>query len=324
MQTFDGWIEVEASATGLGIFTVTGSWDMTRMDGAVVRPLSSDFVLFHAGASAILVNPSPRIANATLNGQPVTISARSRLVTTLTGVVRVQSSEPLAAVERISAPGKLSLGPAVPAADAQATLVFPYAVIGGGYNSILSIANLAALAQDVTVTFGSLTGTVHMEGNSATRVSIGELLQIPAGTKAAGLVRLSEQPRPFTGGGPSWVAVLDIENETGLVTTAARTAATSLVFPHVAHGNGLFTGLALASGNNAATITIEVYNAAGNTPKTATVRLDPNQQLAKLISEWVPGVDVQMGGYIKVRSDQPIWALEIYGSGEVMASGPPL
>ncbi|HYR43959.1 MAG TPA: IPT/TIG domain-containing protein, partial [Terriglobia bacterium] len=66
LQSFDGWIEADASTTGLGIFVATGSWDMQRFDGSVMRDPSMDFVLFHTGASAILVNPTARPANVTL------------------------------------------------------------------------------------------------------------------------------------------------------------------------------------------------------------------------------------------------------------------
>src|SRR5262249_37535104 len=115
-----------------------------------------------------------------------------------------------------------------------------------------------------------------------------------------------------------------IENAKGLLTIGARPAATNIIFPHVAHGNGMFTALALASGSRKASITIEVYDAAGGMPRTAMVTLEANQQQAQLISQLIPSLTVQFGGYIRVRSDQPIWAWEIYGSTDVMASGPPL
>lgn len=131
-----------------------------------------------------------------------------------------------------------------------------------------------------------------------------------------------------TGGGPFGsrpiVGVLDIENESGSVTIGARPAATEFAFPHVANGNGLFTGLALATGASAATITIEVYGPAGGSPKSGTITLGANEQFGRLVSELVAGVETQVGGYIRIRSSQPIWAWEIYGSGTVMASGPPI
>src|SRR5262249_17403799 len=91
LQTFDGWVEVEASAPGLGIFTATGGWDSLTLDGSVARDPSADFVLFHAGASAVFVNPSSRSASVTMTflganaTQSLSIAPRGRFVTTLPG-----------------------------------------------------------------------------------------------------------------------------------------------------------------------------------------------------------------------------------------------
>jgi hypothetical protein len=330
VTTFDGWVEAEASASGLGIYTATGSWNMTRLDGAVARTTSSDFVLFHAGASATLVNPSPRPANVTLTAmgtagsQSLAIPARGRITITVPGIVRVQSSEALAAVERSASANKLSVSAAVPASDAQGTVVFAYAIVGSGYDSTLSIANVHTAPQDVTVTLGAATATFQLAPNSAARYSLASLLQLPSGPITAGALRVAARPGLFGSSSLSLVGVLDIENPTGQVTMGARPASVNTVFPHVAHGNGLFTGLALATGDASATITIEVYDAAGTTPRSTTITLGANQQTAKLISEFNSAISTHMGGYIRIRSDQPIWAWEVYGSGEVMASGPPL
>ena len=328
IPNFDGWIETEASSSGLGIFTATGAWDMSTLDGSVARDPSADFVLFHAGASAIFVNPSTRIANVTMtafgtgSGQSFTIPARGRVVRALTDIVRVQSSEALAVIERMSSPGKLAINAAVPVAEAQATLVFPHAVMGAGYVSTLAVANVTGSPQTVTITCGSSMATLTLGANASARVSIASLLQVATESIRVCAVTATTST-PFSSLA-SLVGVLDIENQTGLVTMGARPAATAFAFPHAANGNGLFTGLAFTTGSIAATITIEIYEPSGGTPKAATITLGANQQLGRLISELVTSVTTQMGGYIRIRSDQPIWAWEIYGSGDVMASGPPL
>src|SRR5439155_16743289 len=113
-----------------------------------------------------------RVASMTMGTQSFTIPARGRFVTTLPGTVRVQSSEALAAVERSSAPGKLSINAAVPASDARSNLVFPHAVVGGGYSSTLVLANVSGTSQIVSVVFGSSSATVSIATNSSTRVSL--------------------------------------------------------------------------------------------------------------------------------------------------------
>ncbi len=323
VASFDGWIQVEASGPGLGIFTATGAIDLSAMDGSVARDASSDFVLFHAGASAILVNPSPRSATLSLTNldtgasQQLTIAAANRLVVPLSGVTRVQSSEALAAVERLSAPGKLSINAAEPVSAAQTSLVFPDAVVGDVYSSTLTLANVAAVPHNISISFAGTSVTTRIEANGTLRMPIGRAAAM------AGAVRV-DVGSIFGSDPPSLVGVLDIDNGADPVTMGARPAATDFLFPQIANGDGLFTGLALATGDNAAMITIEVYGANGGSPQSATVTLDANQQLARLLSEFVSGVSSQLGGYIHIRSNQPIWAWEIYGSDRIMASGPPL
>ena len=325
IQNFDGWVEAEASGPGLGIFTATGAWDRSTLDSSVVRDTSADFVLFHAGASAIIVNPSSRAANVTMTAlstnanQSFTIPARGRFVTTLTGAVRIRSSEPLGVIERLGSPGKLAINAAVPVTDAQTALVFPHAVAGGGYVSTLTLANVSGTAQTVTVAFGTSTATVQVPPNGSTRIQVATLLKTVVFNAGAVTVNTSGLSGP-----PAIVGVLDIENEKGMVTVGARPAATEVTLPYVANGNGMFTGLAVAAGSSAANVTVEVYEPSGTAVKSATVSVGANQQIGRLLSEVVPAAAAQVGGYIRLRSDQPIWAWEIYGSGEMMASGPPL
>jgi hypothetical protein len=327
IQSFEGWVEVEASAPGLGIFAATGTWDTSTLDGAVARESSSDFVLFHAGAAAVLVNPSPRAANVVMTSlttkvtQSFSIPPKAMFATTLESAVRVQSSEALAAIERSAVAGKLAVNTAVSGAEAQSVSVFPHAVIGGGYTSTLIVANLNANAQPIEVRFGTASATVTVDGNASARISLGSLFQPGTGSISVGAVTVTSSS---LFGSQAIVAVLDIENESGLVTMGARPAATEFAFPHVANGNGLFTGLAFSTGSVPAQITIDVFGAAGGSPRSATITLGANQQLARLVSELVPGTATQVGGYIRIRSDQPVWAWEIYGSDNVMASGPPL
>jgi Matrixin/IPT/TIG domain len=328
LQAFDGWIEVEASASGLGIFTASGSWDLTTLDGSVSRDPSSDFVLFHRGATAIFVNPSVRIANVMMTAletilppgvptvQSFSIPPRGRIAMALQSGVHIQSSEALVAIERTDRPGKLAINSAVSATEASPTLVFPQAVAGGGYRTTVFIANLSETAQAVAISYK--TNNVPTFGNVT--VPANGMIPVPFPPLGSGMSVTAVQLSANAG----VVAVLDIENDTGLVTIGARPAAKEFAFPHVANGNGLFTGLALATGASAASITIEVYDPSGALKGSGAINLSSNQQLARLVSEFVAGVATQSGGYIKVHSDQPIRAWEIYGSADVMASGPPL
>ena len=329
-QSFDGWIETDASAPGLGIFVSTGSWDLQHLDGMVPRSLSKDFFLFHAGASAILVNPSSNMADVTVTefgtglSQIVSIPPETRVLAPLKGITHFQSSEPLAAIERSAVSGELASGSAVPASEAQSSLVFPAAVVGGGYASILTVANIGTVPADLTVAFGSASASLRVNTNTATQISIASLLGLSADSAQTGAVRVtSTLPIGSAGSSSSVVGVLDIETQTGTATIAAHPAATDFTFGNVDNGGGLFTGLAFADGNAAAQISIDVHPPNGEKPASTTINIGENQNLSSLLSDLVPGLTNQIGGYIRIHSDQPIWAWEIYGTSDAMASAPP-
>jgi hypothetical protein len=321
IQNFDGWIEVEAPAPGPDIFTTTGTGDLSALDALVPSAASKNFVLFHNGASAIFVNPSTQTANATMTmlgtseTQSFSVPARGRIVRTLSGPVRVQSSEALVALERLSTPSELAMNSAASVTEAQATLVFPQAVVGGGYSSTLNIANISGLSQTLSIRFDTSSTKIQLGPNAAARVTV------PAAQHQTGLIRITTDSAL---GAPVMVGVLDIENEKGMTTLEARPAAKDFIFPYVVNGNGLYTGVAFAAGDSGANISIEVFGPNGGVPKSGTVTLGPNQQAARFISDLVPSVTAQMGGYIRIHSDQPVWGYEIYGSHEMLAAGPPL
>jgi hypothetical protein len=171
------------------------------------------------------------------------------------------------------------------------------------------------------VTFDGVTGSVQVAANGTSRFSLGVVLGLSETVLRTGAVQLTISS--IFGSQASLVGVIDIETDSSLVTLGGISAATEVLFPHVAHGNGFFTGVAIAAGSSAATVTIDVFPASGGTPKSATITVPANGQIARVISELVPEVVEQSGGYIRLTSDQPIWAWEIYGTHQAMASGPP-
>jgi hypothetical protein len=335
--SFDGWIEIEASAPGLGVYTATGSPDAREMDGGVARELSPDFVLFQPAATAILINPSSRLAEVTITdfgsgaSRSLTIPPRGKITTALSeSPSRIRSSEPLAAIERTNLAGCLALGcahpfglgAAVPVSAVEQTLVFPHAVAGGGYQSILTLANVSPTPQAVTVAFGTASRTVRLRTNESMRVSLADFLQLPDDELKSGAARVTAT-FPFSSA-KSLVGTLAIANATGFVIVNPRGPATENTIAHVAQGNGWYTGIALAAGAAGANVAVDVFPAAGGTPKSATLSIGPDEHIAAVLSELVPGVTAQMGGYIKVRSDQPIWVWGAIGSSEMIAAAPPL
>src|SRR5262249_27936380 len=225
VQTFDGWIQIEASAPGLGVFTASGALDLSAMDGSVARDTSTDFVMFHVGASAILVNPSPRTATVTITGvrtghnQAFTMPPLSRLVTLLNGPARVQSSEALAGTESVDSPEGLSINAAEPVSAAQTSLVFPDAVVGGPYSSALTVVNVSGAAQNVSIAFGGTTLSSAVGANGTVRIPLTSPVPV------AGAVRVTAQG--------AVLGVVDIDNGLDPVTVGARPSATDFLFPHI-------------------------------------------------------------------------------------------
>ena len=58
--------------------------------------------------------------------------------------------------------------------------------------------------------------------------------------------------------------------------------------------------------------------------EVGSVSVPANGHIARLLDQFIPGFGNQSGGYIRLTSDQPIAAWEIYGTATAMASGPTL
>jgi hypothetical protein len=321
LYSFDGWIRIAASKAGLGVYSATGSWNMSEMDGAIARDPSTDFILLHPGATAVLVNPSPRTATVTItdfdtNSETVTIPPLSKASVPVSAISRVQSSEALAAVERFGLSPKLGIGTPQATMSAQPSFVIPNTVVGNDYTSTLSLANVANAPADMTVSFGGYSRSLHMDANSATRVSVADFLQIPGTAQRSDAIRIdSSQPI---------VAAVDVANAVAVASMVSRPAATDVWYPNVAQGSGLSTVLSIATGATDANVMVEVYPSTGGTPQSTIITVKANQQISKGINELVGSITPRQGGYIHLHSDQPIWSWEMYVSGTILASGPPI
>ena len=240
---------------------------------------------------------------------------------TISGISRVQSSEAVAAVERFGTGGKIGISSAVPVSAALSSLVIPYGATGTGYSTTLALANVAPRAVDTTVSFAGVSRTLHFNPNAVVRFALADFLNIQTTQLVTGAIRVDTSS--IFGPISTIVGVADIDNATSVVSLEARPATTESRFLQVVQGNGWFTGLCIATGSTAANVTVDVFDVTGGSVKSASITIGANQQIAKLVSELVPAVNVQMGGTIRIRSDQPVWTWQIYGNGQIMASGPP-
>jgi hypothetical protein len=229
---------------------------------------------------------------------------------------RVQSSQPVAAIESVEANGRLAFARPESISNVRNSFVFPYGVAGSGYSSWLTLINPTSTTATVTVSFGGASQTTTVGANSSQQLSVAALLQLPTASVVTGALRVTSNG--------NLLAAMDITSALTSVALSAAPAATVTTFPYVVTGNGMFTGLAFATGNASTTITIEIYAPSGGSPKSTTLSLGPNQQIAGLVDDFVAGLSNQVGGYVRIVSDQPIWSVEMIGSEQSLAVVPPL
>jgi hypothetical protein len=93
---------------------------------------------------------------------------------------------------------------------------------------------------------------------------------------------------------------------------------TQAVFSRVANGLSYFTGLAMLNPNaRTASITLDVYDVSGSKTGSTVLTLGPKQRFSKLLTELLPVSAGQMGGYIILTSNLPVFAQELYGDSEL-------
>ncbi len=119
---------------------------------------------------------------------------------------------------------------------------------------------------------------------------------------------------------------LVLEGGRAMTTLAlASVASTELFFSHVAQGAGISTGVALVNaGDEASATRLEIYAADGTLTGFREFVLPPGGRRIGLLPELVEGFETQLGGYVKVSSDPPLFGLELFyaDSLEYMAAVP--
>jgi len=214
---------------------------------------------------------------------------------------------------------------AVPSASPFTTLHIPHVVDGrlGGanYQSVLSVTNMTASPNAVTITFtsddGSSVRTIQrtVPGNGAIRDIVRNLFGM-TDVFLNGWIRVTGVS-PITG----FVAYADTSAGGVTIVAAQADAQTELLFSHIADLPPWWTGLALLNTNSRAA-NVEVFAMApngsliGGADNVGTARfvLPPGTKTAKLLSEWIPQTQSRTsdGGFVYIRSDVPIYGIELF------------
>lgn len=100
---------------------------------------------------------------------------------------------------------------------------------------------------------------------------------------------------------------------------------TTAIFSHQANGGGFFTGLAILNSTSlVANVEIMSLTPAGQVLGTSRRVLGPLERISSLVSQLVPQAEGQAGGLVVVRSDQPVFTSELFGTvnGQSLANVP--
>jgi hypothetical protein len=245
------------------------------------------------------------------------------------GYVSGQSDTPVTARETFGNALDSNVLPGQPA-QALTTFFWPHFASGAGYTTELTFINLfAALntSANLTITLLDTNGTQIAH----TTLSVPQLSQairtidrlFPAldGSRlTTGYVRVDVNPiyvGPFMFT-PLIAGSLRFSSADGSGSAAlplVTPALSEFVYSHVAETAVYYTGIAMLNTNaTAASVSVEVFTAAGTSVGTASLTLQPGQRVAQLLHELMPATAGQSGGWIHVVSDQPISSFSLYAS----------
>ncbi|MBI3939878.1 MAG: hypothetical protein HY315_03515, partial [Acidobacteria bacterium] len=200
---------------------------------------------------------------------------------------------------------------------------------GAVFFTDLKLVNTSAQPRAVTARAvaedGSVLGTpatLNLASGEALQRDAAELFDLGAAS-VAGSIRVEADGPGVIGdiifGDPSNL------NYAAAVPLQAQTF-TKAVFSQVANTADIFTGLALYNpGTSPSIVTLEVFSAQSTLTGSVGLIIDGGKRLSKLVGELMPSTVPQSGGYIIIRSTQPIIAQQLFGDSGLnfLSSVPP-
>ncbi|HEV8132694.1 MAG TPA: leucine-rich repeat domain-containing protein [Acidobacteriota bacterium] len=212
-----------------------------------------------------------------------------------------------------------------------ANLFFPQMAVLGSWKTELGLVNYALSPAIITVSAykpdGSLYGTEDLKNNPEVRSLDG------------GASLREDVATMFGFSGPNvldgWIKVEStsaavngyVSYGTGKSVAAVAPAPVGLkraIFSHLATSAGFFNGVAVLNPSTlAANVRILAIQPGGLVLGSYDTVLQPGQRLSKLITELIPPAAGQGGGVIWVKSDNPVYLTELFGTANTLANVPP-
>jgi len=355
-----GWIEATSPVDGITGFFLFLNLKGTEFDGAD-PPVSAPEVVFNqveAGPQTStelnLVNTSDSTAQVTLrlNGpgippitKSVTIAAKGMVrldagqffgVGQIPGssYVRVLANVPVAGFEFVKdSQGDLIGLNAQHERQRLSEIYFPQMAVRGPWKTEIGLVNYSAAPVILTLTAykadGSQFGSESLQNNpvnysldkgASMREDVAALFGFKGQNPLDGWIKVQATSPSVNGyiryGLPS----------TGSVALVAAPAegVTRALFSHIATIEGFFTGLAvLNAGSVVANVRVMAFTPDGKSLGSYDTVVAPGHRISKLINELIPKAAGQGGGFIWVKSDVPVFATSLFGSGKILANIPP-
>jgi hypothetical protein len=200
-------------------------------------------------------------------------------------------------------------------------LNFPHVVEGQSgtliYSTVISVTNLSAVAQTVTVTFTTDSGLApitvsrDLAAYGTDQEDAQSLFGFTGGFQNGWVHVVAEQP--VTG----IVIYAELTNHGVAVTPSPDSFSKNLLLSHIADLAPWWTGVALLNpGSVDAQAGIFAITPDGQLIGNAKVTIPAGQKIARLLSEWIPQTQTRTsdGGFIFVSSTVPLYGMELFFS----------
>ena len=251
-------------------------------------------------------------AGGTVRGSLDALFGITAAAVPLTGYVRVESIEAQFRGNLVDNPGEGTL--AVPALEAmrRSRTVYPYFVIGGGYNTVVTLINASEQTAAVTATAFDAAG-VKIAPGFTTRISPQTVEELDwaailgTGSLRQGYFALdvvqADRPHPFVSV-PHLAGVVRIEAPGSRVAMPwTNEPGDEFFFTPVRSDEDEYTGLSILNeGQEEIEVLIEAYAADGALLDAAELMVAGRATRIGLLREFLPDLGSADGGYVRVMS----------------------
>jgi hypothetical protein len=344
--TVSGWVQVTSSTSNLRGFWLGGDWVNTT-DGAEAASPASQLLL-----PLITTQSEIEIVNPTKSGQAILIrlyGAEGREITEpfiqflpASGFYRVRAASTFPAGDlAVTTHARLTCavmctasvrvsnyttGPSLAVVNGVSVnstvreLVFPHVIQGQlnslVYSTIISVTNLSAVAQTITLFYTPQQGgqSIEVSRDLAPNATIRELASTLFGFTNEvdnGWVRVAAE-QPVAG-----IAVFaELTRGAVAVSPGLSTAAPNIILGHIADLNPWWSGVALLNPSIFDAF-VDVFAIAPNGTligQNIGIFVPGGTKTAMLLSQWTPETLTRSsdGGFIFIRSTLPLMALELF------------